>query len=281
MTIEQRRSGLCHGPDCPHHITPATFSADFCSQACQAKWQAALVGVKADSSLTAPPGDSFATYRRRWLPLRPAVPPNLAEHAEQVARRRARARAGRGIEGSAPVFDESVDALTECVCHLMLNPPCTWCETGGEAATSQVLAGGAVAEAALELGLGREVQSLRFEPVAEDRWEITLRTPVPIEPGQSLLLAGFDGSSDGTYTVVEAMPSGTYKIVADEDHPEVSEAYLVGCSREEFARLQAGYAPEVGEAATPVAQKALHASSHDSGHDRWFRRLWRWVWFRG
>jgi hypothetical protein len=45
------RSCLCHGPNCTAKITDEAPSDDFCSQACQARWQAAYVGAQADGGL--------------------------------------------------------------------------------------------------------------------------------------------------------------------------------------------------------------------------------------
>jgi hypothetical protein len=40
MTLDHPvRSGLCHGPDCQAKITDESQSEDFCSPACQARWQ--------------------------------------------------------------------------------------------------------------------------------------------------------------------------------------------------------------------------------------------------
>jgi endogenous inhibitor of DNA gyrase (YacG/DUF329 family) len=47
------RSGLCHGPSCEQKITEKSESRYFCSQACQARWQAAHVGVPPDPALLA------------------------------------------------------------------------------------------------------------------------------------------------------------------------------------------------------------------------------------
>jgi hypothetical protein len=256
------------------------MSADFCSQACQARWQAALVGVAPDGGLTAPPTESFATYTPQSR-MRVSWVPQLADPAHPTAAELAGGTdltdlvAGPIRFGSGASYQDDEDELTECTCHLSRMPPCAWCESGGEAATPTVVAGGAVAEAALTLGLGHEVQSLRFEPVGEDRWEITLRTPVPIEPGQNLLLTGFDGSSDGTYTVVEVTPSGRYKIVAAGDHPEVGEAAAQPASNYGgmLADLEEGICIECGRL------RYEHQSGTCPSQRSWIRRLWKWVWF--
>jgi hypothetical protein len=98
------RSGRCHGPGCYGVITDVSMSEDFCGQACQARWQAALVGVVADSSLTAPPSESFAAYAPRVpsLPLRLAVQPDLLEQAERAARRGAPTCASCGADWFDP-----------------------------------------------------------------------------------------------------------------------------------------------------------------------------------
>jgi hypothetical protein len=54
MTLDHPvRSGLCHGPSCEQKITEKSESRYFCSQACQARWQAAHVGVPPDPALLA------------------------------------------------------------------------------------------------------------------------------------------------------------------------------------------------------------------------------------
>lgn len=58
------RSGLCHGPDCSWHITARSPSEDFCSDDCQAAWNAShalppMPVVEVDL-----PGPSMA----RWTP---------------------------------------------------------------------------------------------------------------------------------------------------------------------------------------------------------------------
>lgn len=73
------RSGLCHGPGCQEKITEKSESEDFCSQACQARWQAAYVGVKPDPALVGVP----MVWRRVAgtgpcaPPLRPATPERI------------------------------------------------------------------------------------------------------------------------------------------------------------------------------------------------------------
>lgn len=53
MTTDQR-SGLCHGPQCTEKITEASASTDFCSDGCQARWSAALVGAEVDPGRLVP-----------------------------------------------------------------------------------------------------------------------------------------------------------------------------------------------------------------------------------
>lgn len=76
-----QRSGLCHGPDCQAKITDGSGSDDFCSQACQARWQAALVGVPADSALLAETPAASPT----WTPtVTPSLPPSIQEGDQLV-----------------------------------------------------------------------------------------------------------------------------------------------------------------------------------------------------
>jgi hypothetical protein len=66
------RSYLCHGPDCTAKITDESPSDDFCSQACQARWQAAYVGVPADGGLLREGGGlvyTLSTGSGGWTPL--------------------------------------------------------------------------------------------------------------------------------------------------------------------------------------------------------------------
>jgi hypothetical protein len=49
MTLDHPvRSGLCHGPSCEQKITEKSESRYFCSEGCQGRWSAALVGTKPD-----------------------------------------------------------------------------------------------------------------------------------------------------------------------------------------------------------------------------------------
>jgi endogenous inhibitor of DNA gyrase (YacG/DUF329 family) len=53
--LDQLRSGLCHGPSCEQKITEKSESRYFCSEGCQGRWAAAVVGVTPEPYRSAAP----------------------------------------------------------------------------------------------------------------------------------------------------------------------------------------------------------------------------------
>jgi hypothetical protein len=63
MTLDHPvRSGLCHGPSCEQKITEKSESRYFCSEGCQGRWQAAVVGVTPEPYRSAAPRVIMPVY---------------------------------------------------------------------------------------------------------------------------------------------------------------------------------------------------------------------------